>query len=527
MGAYLNCGNDAFRMIRNDNYVDKTGLIGYVNNTIDKPRNLICVSRPRRFGKSYAAMMLSAYYDRSCDSHSLFDDLEISREQSYEEYINRFDVIYLDITLFLTLTERMEDVISCIQQSVIGELTEAFPGCVKEGTVSLPAALLSINQKAGNRFIIIVDEWDALFREAKQKEYLQGEYLRLLRGLFKGGPAMKKAVAGAYMTGILPIKKYGTESALTDSREFTMTDPDMLAPYVGFTESEVHALCEKHGMDFDEMKQWYDGYSFSVLQSVYSPNSVMTAIERRVFRSYWKKTETYESLKNYITANRDGLKDAIVSMLGGIRVQIDTGTFQNDMISMKSRDDILTLLIHLGYLSYDEQESAVRIPNLEIADAFRTAVKETGWAGVSEALAESDKLLKSTIAGDSDAVADVLENIHSASCSVLEYNDENSLSCALTIAYYTAQNYYNIVREFPAGKGFADLAFIPYKNVDKPAMIVELKYDKSADAAIRQIKEKRYDGALRNYGGELLLVGINYNSKNGSKKHECVIERYQ
>ncbi|MCC8151275.1 MAG: PD-(D/E)XK nuclease domain-containing protein [Lachnospiraceae bacterium] len=212
-------------------------------------------------------------------------------------------------------------------------------------------------------------------------------------------------------------------------------------------------------------------------------------------------------------------------MLGGISVQIDTSTFQNDMISMKSRDDVLTLLVHLGYLAYDEQESEVRIPNLEIADTFRTAVKETNGAGVSEALAESEKLLKSTIAGDSDAVAEALENIHSASCSALEYNDENSLSCALTIAYYTAQNYYNIVREFPTGKGFADLAFIPHKNVDKPAMIVELKYDKSADAANRQIKERRYDGALRNYGGELLLVGINYDSKNRTKKHECVIEK--
>ncbi len=526
MGAYLNCGNDAFRMIRDDHYVDKTGLIAYVNSAIDKPKNLICVSRPRRFGKSYAAMMLSAYYDRSCDSHSLFDDMKISREDSYETYINQFNAIYLDITLFLSLAETAEDVVACIQRTVIEELADGFPGCVKDGTTSLPAALLSVNQKSGNRFFIIVDEWDALFRETKQKEKLQGEYLRLLRGLFKGGPAMKKAVAGAYMTGILPIKKYGTESALTDSREFTMTDPDMLAPYVGFTESEVRALCEIHEMNFEEMRQWYDGYSFSGLQSVYSPNSVMTAIERRAFRSYWKKTETYESLKDYITANRDGLKDAIVSMLGGISVQIDTGTFQNDMISMKSRDDVLTLLVHLGYLAYDEQESEVRIPNLEIADAFRTAVKETNWAGVSEALAESEKLLKSTIAGDSDAVAEALENIHSASCSVLEYNDENSLSCALTIAYYTAQNYYNIVREFPAGKGFADLAFIPHKNVDKPAMIVELKYDKSADAAIRQIKERRYDGALRNYGGELLLVGINYDSKNRTKKHECVIEKF-
>ncbi|MCD8362728.1 MAG: ATP-binding protein [Lachnospiraceae bacterium] len=526
MGNYINPGNEGFKAIRKGIYVDKSMLIDFVNSTIDiSPDRMTCFSRPRRFGKSYTAKMLCAYYDRSCDSRELFDDLMIAGSDSYEEYLNQYDVLYLDITWFISRARSSDrNIVANLQTAVIRELQEMFPGCVREGETYLPDAMLSVVRKSGRKFVVIIDEWDALFREAKDDQSLQRDYVQLLRGLFKGGPITDKIIAAAYMTGILPIKKYGTQSALTDFREFTMVDPLILSPYLGFTESEVQALCDSYDVDFGRMKQWYDGYSFEDVASVYSPNSVMNAIKFKKFKNYWTSSETWESLKEYISMNFDGLRDSVIAMLGGRRVLVDTLSFQNDMVSFHGRDDVLTLLIHLGYLAYDSGKHQAYIPNLEVAESFKLAVQNSGWSGVNTALRESELLLNMTIEGNEDAVAAALESVHSAETSILQYNDENSLSCAVTIAYYTARNYYTIIRELPAGKGFADLAFIPFPYTDKPAMLVELKCDKSADGAIQQIKEKRYDGALKAYVGNLLLVGINYDK--ATKIHFCVIEKW-
>ncbi len=524
MGTYLNPGNAGFLGICKDDYVDKTGLIAFVNETIDKPsKKMLCVSRPRRFGKTIAAKMLCAYYSRDCDSHALFEKLKISKFSSFEKHLNQYNVIYLDITWFISQMTNLDRAVLDIQEWVIQELREEYPGCIAENTATLPKALAEIYNNTRERFYFIIDEWDALFREAKKNIEIQREYIQLLRGLFKGGTSTDNTIVGAYMTGILPIKKYGTESALTDFSEYTMVEPDMLATYVGFTEKEVQELCEKHQVDFEKMKLWYDGYSFSDTQSVYSPNSVMQAISRKRYRSYWSKTGTYESLKEYISENKDGLKDAIILMLGGMRIEIDTSSFQNDFVNLNSRDDVLTLLVHLGYLAYDDEISEVWIPNLEVMEVFKTAIKNNSWTEIWDMLDKSNKLLKETIAGNADYVALALEEYHQQNTSILKYNDENSLSCVLTIAYYTARSEYQIIREFPTGKGFADLAFIPRKHSDKPAIIIELKYDKSAKTALQQIKDKDYAGAFKEYEGNMLLVGVNYDEKKG---HSCVIERY-
>ncbi len=524
VGIYLNPGNDGFRQTLNGKYVDKTGLISYVNSVLDTNDKLTCVSRPRRFGKTIAAHTLCAYYDKSCNSRSMFEHLEISNDPSFESHLNKYDVIYLDITRFISRAEKIEDIVSDIQSCVIRELRDAYPGCISGKTTFLPDALSEVNQKTNDRFFFIIDEWDALFREAKENSLIQREYIKLLRGLFKGGPASVKTIIGAYMTGILPIKKYGTESALTDFCEYTMLKPAKLAKYVGFTKSEVEDLCDRYQMNLDLMEQWYDGYSFHKMKHIYSPNSVMVAIRNDEYGNYWTKTETYESLKNYITVNMGGLKDSVIAMLGGQRVKIDTLGFQNDMVSMNSKDDILTLLIHLGYLAFDSKTSEVYIPNLEVADSFRIAVKGSGWPIVSEMLQQSAELLDETIAGNSDYVSKSLDLIHRENTSILRYNDENSLACVLTIAYYTARSDYEIIRELPAGKGFADLAFIPHRTSDKPAMIIELKHDKSAVTALQQIKDKGYDGPFKYFTGTILLIGINYDKNKG---HSCVIERYE
>ncbi|MCC8102401.1 MAG: ATP-binding protein [Clostridiales bacterium] len=526
MGTYLNSGNSGFRTIRNGIYVDKTGLIDFINSTLNTADKLTCVSRPRRFGKSFAAKMLCAYYDKSCDSRALFEGLQISHMDSFEKNLNRYDVIYLDITGFLARMKYSgKNLVADLQNSVIQELREAFPGCVSDTEDYLADAMLAVTKKTGNQFFLIIDEWDALFREAKDDISLQEQYIWLLRSLYKNAQITDTILAGAYMTGILPVKKYGTQSALTDCREYTMTDPLMLTEYVGFTETEVRALCEQYQVDFSEMKRWYDGYEFSDLISVYNPNSVISAIKYRRFKTYWAESESYEPLKDYISMNKDGLKDAVIDMLGGNRVKIATRRFQNDMTILKSKDDVLTLLVHLGYLAYDVTTKEAYIPNQEIADEFQNAVEGESWQDVQDSLIDSEKLLRATIKGDTKAVAEGLRRVHALNTSVLQYNDENSLSCALTIAYFTAKRDYTIIRELPSGEGFADLAFIPRSGSDKPAMIIELKYDKSADGALRQIEEKRYNGVLAHYTGNLLLVGINYDKK--TKEHECEIKRYK
>lgn len=371
MGNYLNIGNAGFETVRNGLYIDKTGMISFINSTLNTANKLTVVSRPRRFGKSFAAKMLCAYYDKSCDSHCLFDDMEISRDASFEKYLNKYNVIYLDITLFVSRASSVKKVVKNINDSVMTEINEAFPN-IQKGS-DLVETLIHVSKATGEKFIMIIDEWDALFREAKDDAGLQKEYIDFLRSLFKSNWT-DMIFAGAYMTGILPIKKYGTQSAMTDFREYSMLMPGKLAKYVGFTELEVKVLCKQYNMDFEDMKRWYDGYSFSRLKSVYNPNSVIEAINREEFGSYWTRTETYESLKLYIDLDFDGLKEAIIQMLGGAHIRIDAETFQNDMTEIISRDNVLTLLIHLGYLAYDSDSASVFIPNEEIRREFIRAV---------------------------------------------------------------------------------------------------------------------------------------------------------
>jgi hypothetical protein len=414
MGNYLNIGNDGFEMIRKGKYVDKTGLIEFINSTLGTKRKLTCVSRPRRFGKSFAAQMLCAYYGKGFDSRELFEDLEIAKDKTFDQYLNKYDVIYLDITTLISSVPDINNIVSEIRKKVISEVRVAYPDVKHDDTIF--ETLSNVAEATGNKFFIIIDEWDALFREAKNDTELQKDYIQLLRSLFKGA-LTDKMLVGAYMTGILPIKKYGTQSALTDFKEYTMLEPKKLEKYVGFTEDEVKSLCDEYGMDFDEMKHWYDGYSFNNVKSVYSPNSVMEAVLNEKIGSYWTKTETYESLKVYIDMNEDGLKETIVQMLGGAKIRIDAETFQNDMTTITCRDDVLTLLIHLGYLAYDMDEEAAYIPNEEVRREFVRAVKYCRHKEVAKLIQTSDRLLQATLAMDSETVANAIEEAHNFICS--------------------------------------------------------------------------------------------------------------
>ena len=526
MGSYLNPGNFSFRgSLRSKIYVDKSKLIEKTNEVLCTEQKYICVSRPRRFGKSMAANMLAAYYNRSEDTKELFQNLAISNDSTYEENMNQYDVIKINIQEFLSMSETIEEMLEMLKNYLVSDFEESYSEVCFRDKKNLIQVMKDVFSYTKCPFVILIDEWDCLFREYKQDKEAQKKYLDFLRVWLKD----KDYVALAYMTGILPIKKYGSHSALNMFTEYSMTDPGDLAEYFGFTGREVSGICEEYGMSFEEAKTWYDGYQLIVHQkngdecySMYSPKSVVEAMLRHKFGTYWNQTETYEALKIYIQMDMDGLKDSVIRMLAGSSVPINIGTFSNDMTTFATKDDVLTLLVHLGYLTYDSLNGTVSIPNKEVSQEYVNAISTMSWHGVSSSVESSRKLLEALWRMDADAVATGVEKAHEE-ISILQYNDENSLSCTIQLAFYFAREYYSIVRELPAGKGFADVCMIPRKRYpDKPAIMIELKWDKSAVGAIEQIKEKQYGDALKEYQGNLLLVGINYNKKN--KKHECVIE---
>jgi hypothetical protein len=303
-----------------------------------------------------------------------------------------------------------------------------------------------------------------------------------------------------------------------------MLNPGPFAEYFGFTENEVQEICDKYDMDFSEMKRWYDGYVLKGLH-VYNPKSVVNAVTYERVDNYWTQTVAFESLRGYICMNFEGLRDDVVKALTGEKCSVDILEFENDMTSFGSKDDVITALIHLGYLAYDADSKEAYIPNEEVRTAFAKTIARTDWTPVVQAIKNSDRLLKLTWNKMADEVTECISEIHMENTSILEYNDENALSCVIRLAYYNAINDYTIIRELPSGMGFADIVFIPRKLSNKPAMVVELKYNKDAQSAIRQIKEKKYVKSLEEYQGNLLLVGINYDKE--TKTHECVIEEWE
>ena len=519
MGIYLNPGNQGFwESIRSKIYVDKTNLIACTNELLNTEEKYVCVSRPRRFGKSMALKMLAAYYGSGYDSRELFAGFKIEGDKSFLEHLNRYDVIYLNMQQFLIEAESGK-VTEYLEQEVTGELQEEYEDILKWQIMGLAAALRKIYTKTHRQFIFLVDEWDCVMRERQESEALQKQYLDFMRNLLKD----QAFVALAYMTGILPVKKYGQHSALNMFWEYSMTNQYAFEEYTGFTEEEVRALCVRFEMDCD----WYDGYCLQRFRHIYNPRSVVGAMRNGVLSNYWTSTETYEALKIYIDMDFDGLRSDIVQMLGGERVRVNTRSFQNDMRNFDTKDDVLTLLIHLGYLGYDSGTEEAFIPNKEIMREFESAMSVGGWPEVMRILKASEKLLEDTLRGDADSVAQGLDRAHTEVASILTYNDENSIACAISLAYYSAKKEYKMIRELPSGRGYADIVFLPLPHTGKPALVVELKYDRSVNAAIQQIKDRQYTQALEGYVGEILLVGVNYDRDDPNKPHSCVIEKVQ
>ncbi|MCD7950694.1 MAG: AAA family ATPase [Erysipelotrichaceae bacterium] len=524
MGTYLNPDNIEFSdTLDNVLYVDKSLLINHMNTRIQFKRKFICVARPRRFGKTTDASMLVAYYSKGCDSKKLFADLKISKDSQYPMHLNKHNIIFIDIMEFYSCFNDIKEMIAYITKILMMEIKQEFSYVSFYDENNLSLSLRNVYSQTKERFIFIVDEWDCVLRDNDATEEKKKEFLLFLRTLFKTQPYVELV----YMTGILPIKKYGDESALNMFDEVSMLDPLGLESFMGFTEDEVKDLCKNNHVDFKEMQLWYDGYHFKNGVSIYSPRSIIQALIYKECKSYWTNTGTFGTLKDYIRENRDGLKDDIIELLAGKSLTVNTKTFQNDMSKFSSKDDVLTLLIHLGYLGYDSTRQEVSIPNKEAVEPFVQAVSQLNWGQPSIAFNNSMDLLKATWNLDEDKVAQYIEEAH-LETSIIQYNDENALAYTIYFAYIAANNYYTIERQMPTGEGFADIAYIPY-NPTYPAIIVELKWQDNPDAAINQIMNRKYYYGLKKYKDNLLLVGISYNKDAQSedyKKHFCKIIQY-
>ncbi|MEE0996060.1 MAG: AAA family ATPase, partial [Paludibacteraceae bacterium] len=515
---------DAFQMgLNTEIYVDKSLILSELNKLVSSQGNFVCLSRPRRFGKSMAGNMISAYYSKGCDTREVFSQMKLGQEPCFDKHLNRFNVIKLDLNELYQKSKTEDlgmDLISFMQKAVTDEFKEQYSDIEFESN-SISSCILQVYKQLGEKFVIIIDEYDVLIREQVPQK-LFDNYLSLLNALFKG-TTIRPAIALAYITGIIPIVRDKVQSKLNEFTEYTMLNSGRLSGHVGFTREEVEALCEQYGMDKEECARWYDGYRLTDTIDIYNPLAVVSAIRNQEFESYWSITGSFEALKDYILMDFEGIRQDVVAMISGGSVEVDVYSYLNTMDCFYSKDDVFTYLIHLGYLSYNKKDKTCRIPNEEVRQEWVRSVKlSPDYKKLMEIINASKKLLDATVEGNEEAVAKALDAAHTEVTNPLTYNDEHCFQSAICLAYFYANTRYTLFKELPTGKGYADLVLIPYlPNI--PAMVIELKHTKSAGSALQQIKDKNYCQALNNYKGDLLFVGISYDEK--TKEHSCKIER--
>ncbi len=532
MGRYVNPGNEGFTRIVGEEYVDKTGLVSLFDSTLNGPRNLVMVSRPRRFGKSYAAQSLAAFYSCGCDSRVLFEGRDVARQEGWDANLNAFNVLRLDMAGIMQAAEGA-DAVAAIAHAVLPELRELAPGAgsgASNKKSEVASALWDTVQTTDRKFVFVIDEWDAPYRLAQGNTAAQDAYADWLRSIFKNANLTAEVVAGAYMTGIQPIKKYAHQSAVSDFDEYTMVDPGQYVPYVGFNEHEVERLCAKRGLDLTDVRRWYDGYDLPAFDpapgepdhvATYAPYSVMRACARRRTGSYWPSTETFEELRRYIDMDFDGLQADVLRAIGGEELRVDPYKFQNDMAAVASRDDALTLLVHLGYLCFDIDAKRAHVPNEEVRGELRRAAEESRHPRLARVMRDSMRLVEDVMAGDGEAVAAAIGRAHDVACSPLHYNDEQALRAVVKAALVAAVDDWACVDELPSGRGFADVAYLSRAGTDRPALLVELKWDKPVRAAVDQVFERDYPQVLRDLGVLILVAAVTYDVR--TKEHTCRI----
>ena len=548
MGNILNPTreNSFTRLVKfkdNDIFVDKTDFIEKMSAKINKDKRFIAVTRPRRFGKTVTANMLLTYYSKEFVGQNIFDNLKISNEKSYEEHLNKYDVIYIDMNSIDGLfdgysnkkqkIESVNDLVDYLEYSIINELksNNEFSECLKKHQIEntgLLKTLLAITQDLNSKFIFIMDEWDLVYREYRDNDVLQKKFIKLLKNLFKSD-GCKDCFALAYLTGILPIKKYNSQSALNNFSEYNMLSPEPYEKYFGFTKDEVSEIVKSPScnISFQELKEWYEGYNLNCID-IYNPYSVVSAVEDGKCKSYWSGTSSNEEVVRLINIDFDGIKRDIVNLIEGEEVTFNCANFQNDMVNINDNDDVFSLLVCLGYFGCSKTKNQFRkvayVPNAEIKAVLMDIVRKQNWYRRMETIKRSENLLKAIKEFDGATVATIIQEIHnSSSVALLDYNDEESLTyCVMTGLLWSTLDDYSCHREDQAGKGRVDLVYEPITR-RQPLILIEFKYDSSAEEAIAQIKTqeycKRYVGQYRN----IIIVGINYSTK--TKDHQCLIEK--
>ena len=523
MSLYLNKNNDTFnKALKSKIYIDKSMLISKTNENLGTNDCYMCITRPRRFGKTMALSMLNAYYSKGCDSKALFDKLNIAKDKTYLEHLNKHNVIWIDMASLYANIENKDEFVNELKKRILIDLEEKYKN-IDLSNLLLSDSIVEINSKLNERFIFLIDEWDVIFREQENNKKLCDDYIMFLRGLFKSSD-VSACIDLVYMTGILPVRRYSTQSTLNMFTEYNMIDSEDLASYVGFTEEEVKELCIKYNRDFNKISQWYNGYKLNDV-ALYNPKSVVEAILKNKCKDYWTQTSAIEAVTDYMNYDHGVLKDTIAKMLGGQKIEVNVSRFDNDLTKVNSSDAALTVLIHLGYLAFISGEELgygyCYIPNYEIRCEFVNAILDLQWNEIYNPISNSKKLYEETLNGNTDFINQTLDYNHMELSGPFNKNREDILGIIVQISYYNAKQYYNVRKEDTSALGRADISFIPYDNTHIP-MFVELKVNIAPEEAINQIKERKYFNSLGEYHGKVLLLGISYNDK--TLKHNSKIE---
>ena len=519
MGHILNGlfnDNEFERMTRERYFVDKSEMISKINNIIGKKDRYICITRPRRFGKTVNAMMLACYYSKNANFKNLFDKLEVSSNPSYLEHLNKYNVIYLTFSEMPKINCTYEEFIDRYVSLLINDLKSVYENLEIDPLWSLSDLFTQVYSETREGFIFILDEWDYIFNNKLFSEAERESFLQFLKDLLKDKPYVELA----YMTGVLPIAKYSSGSALNMFDEYTFLNDDVFDDCFGFAENEIERLCAKQTrLQMSDLKEWYNGYHTCGKLDIYNPKSVTLALRRGSCQSYWTNTGPMDEISYYIENNIEAVRDDIVRMVSGIPVHILLEGYSAEKISLNTRDEILSAMTVYGFLSYYDEE--LRIPNKELRIKFDYALRSHKMGEISKLVLQSNEMLEATIKKDTKTMERLIQEAHDINIPIIKYNDENSLACVITLVYLNARSQYKVVREMPAGIGFADFIFFP-NNKSKPAFIIELKKDSTPEEALKQIREKRYARALDEYTGQKLAVGISYDSK--LKTHKIKVE---
>jgi len=534
MGRYLNSmvPLETYKKIAGTRFfVDKTLLLEDVLNAVEMDgQKYLCITRPRRFGKSVMANMVGCFLGNSSDSSGIFSNLSIAGSEYYQKHLNRHNMIFIDFSRVPRDCNGYEQYIDRIQDGINGDLAEAYSDLEIDTSGSVWDNLSMIFEKKGETFVFVIDEWDAVFHMPFISKEKQKEYPIFLKSMLKD----QAYVELAYMTGVLPIAKYSSGSELNMFVEYDMTVMERFSDYFGFTEAEVDTLFERYmkttktpKITREELQLWYDGYHTASGERLYNPRSVVCALANNQLANYWTSSGPYDEIFFYVKNNIDDIRDDLVLMVAGEGVEAEIQNYAAASMELNTKDEIYSAMVIYGLLTYTDGE--VFIPNKELMDKFRELLMNKESLGYVYRLAnESKRMLEATLRGDTDTMAEILKFAHNTEAPILSYNSETELSAVVNLVYLAARDKYRVEREDKAGTGYVDFIFYPERR-NGDAVILELKVDSTPDDAIRQIKDREYAlrfkgklGEKPRYTGRVLVVGIGYSKR--TKEHSCKVE---